>query len=115
MLVLLGSSSACLARASPPRANLDITLEDGRLSAAVRSALLNDAELGAREIAVEARGGIVALSGSVRSQQEAHKAEALTRAVPGVKEVKSTLTVGGQPYSLSAIRGPHSAARYSRS
>ncbi len=83
----------CTRGPAPPAGRLGISLEDGRISAAVRTALLNDPELGLRAIAVEVRRGTVALSGVVRSTDEAERAERLVRAVDGVREVQSSLRI----------------------
>jgi hyperosmotically inducible protein len=70
-----------------------VTLEDGRLSAAVRTALLNDPQLGLRRIAVEARLGVITLSGAVRTSEEVQRAEKLARSVAGVRDVQSALRI----------------------
>jgi osmotically-inducible protein OsmY len=70
-----------------------VTLEDGRISAAVRTVLLNDPELGLRRITVEVRMGVVTLSGAVRTLEEVQRAERLARSVAGVRELKSVLRI----------------------
>ena len=62
--------AGCARGAPAPRGTVGVTLEDGRLSAAVRTALLNDPQLGLRKIAVETRLGVVTLTGSVEYQEE---------------------------------------------
>ncbi len=93
VLASLGSLVACSRGPSAPIGTIDVSLEDGRISAAVRTALLNERDLGVREIAVESRRGVVTLSGTVRSADEAQRAETLAREVKGVREVKSALRV----------------------
>ena len=70
-----------------------MTLEDGRLSAAVRTVLLNDPQLGLRKIAVETRLGVVTLTGSVSTQEEVERAQRLAASVAGVREVQSSLKI----------------------
>ena len=85
--------TGCARGPAPPRGTVGVTLEDGRISAAVRTALLNDAQLGLRRIAVEARMGIVTLSGAVRTSDEVQRAVQLARSVVGVREVQSMLRI----------------------
>jgi BON domain len=86
----------CCGAASSPIGRLDISLEDARLSAAVRTALLNDRELGVRRISVESHNAIVTLSGTVLSVHEAERAVMLARSRDGVRDVKSDLRVVGE-------------------
>jgi hypothetical protein len=76
---------------SRPIGRLEISLEDARLSAAVRTALMNDRELGRRRISIDARDGVVILSGTVGSVYEAERAVTLARSCHGVRDVKSSL------------------------
>ena len=83
----------CARGAAPPLGTVGVTLEDGRLSAAVRTALLNDPQLGLRKIAVETRLGVVTLTGSVSTQEEVERAQRLAASVAGVREVQSSLKI----------------------
>lgn len=76
-------------------------IEDARLVVRVKTALVNDAELGPRLIEVRVARGVVTLTGMVGSTAEADRAVTLTRGVPGVVEVRSQLAVG-QPSELRA-------------
>ena len=93
VLAILIGITGCTRGAPPPRGTVGVTLEDGRISAAVRTVLLNDPELGLRRIAVEARMGVVTLSGVVRTLEEVQRAERLARSVAGVRELKSVLRI----------------------
>ena len=64
---------------------------DAQTAARVKTALVNDPDLGVRTIEVTVAGGVVRLSGRVRSQAELDRAVVLARAVPGVARVESTL------------------------
>jgi osmotically-inducible protein OsmY len=69
------------------------SFEDASIVARVKTALLNDLEVGRRGIAVEASRGYVRLSGRVRSAAEIVKAVQIARGVPGVLDVTSLLQV----------------------
>lgn len=74
---------------------------DAQTAARVKTALVNDPDLGVRAIEVTVAGGVARLSGRVRSQVELDRAVALTRAVPGVSRVESALRLGADPASTS--------------
>ena len=62
--------SSCAHGAAPPVGTVGITLDDARVAAAVRSALLADPDLGLRAITVDVDRGVVSLSGVVRTEEE---------------------------------------------
>jgi hyperosmotically inducible protein len=72
---------------------VDQTSDDAMTTAAVKTALLNDAQAGTMKIDVDTANGVVTLSGVVASQPDAERAIALARQAPGVKDVKSVLQV----------------------
>lgn len=92
-LVLLCAATACARGPNARAGTLGISLDDGRIAAAVRTALLNDRDLGVREIAVDVRQGVVALSGQVRTPDEAQRAATVARSVPGVRDLTSSISV----------------------
>lgn len=92
-LVLLCASTACARFPNARAGTVGISLDDGRIAAAVRTALLNDRELGVREIAVDVRQGVVSLTGQVRSTDEAQRAATVARGVPGVRDLTSSISV----------------------
>lgn len=69
------------------------TIDDAGITAQVKTALLNDSEVGGLRIDVDTSKGLVTLSGVVKSKAEADKAVAIARKVDGVRDVKSTLQV----------------------
>ena len=93
-LVAILGVSACAHGAAPPVGTVGITLDDARVAAAVRSALLADPDLGLRAITVDVDRGVVSLSGVVRTEEEAARAATVSGRAAGVREVKSGLKVG---------------------
>jgi len=94
LVTVLGVASSCAHGAAPPVGTVGITLDDARVAAAVRSALLADPDLGLRAIAVDVDRGVVSLSGVVRTEEEAARAATVSGRAAGVREVKSGLKVG---------------------
>jgi len=70
------------------------TIDDATITARVKTALLNDPQVGGLKIDVDTTKGIVTMSGIVKSPAEADRAVQLARQQTGVKDVKSTLQVG---------------------
>jgi hyperosmotically inducible periplasmic protein len=93
-LIALCVLSACVRGPNPPRGTVGISLDDARIAASVRSAILNDPALGLRDIAVEVSRGVVVLSGTVSTEDEAQRAARAARGATGVRDVKSALKVG---------------------
>lgn len=69
------------------------TIDDATITTQVKTALLNDPDVGGLRIDVDTAKGLVTLSGVVRSTAERDKAIALARRVSGVTDVKSTLQI----------------------
>jgi hyperosmotically inducible protein len=88
-------AAACAARLNPA------ATEDAQLAMRVKTAIVNDAVVGVRPIEVRSEGGIVRLTGSVASQDEARQAVEIARSVAGVREVRSELAVA-TPRQLEA-------------
>jgi hyperosmotically inducible protein len=68
-------------------------LDDPTITARVKTVLLNDTQISATKIDVTTSGGIVTISGSVRSAAEEARAIELARGVTGVRDVKSALQI----------------------
>ncbi len=71
------------------------TIDDATITTRVKTALLNDQDVDATRIDVSTTAGVVTLSGEVRSKGDADRAVQVTRAVPGVKDVREALKVTG--------------------
>jgi hyperosmotically inducible protein len=72
------------------------TIDDATISTRVKTALLNDPAVGARPIDVTTFGGVVTLSGTVRTAVERDRAVAVAHRINGVSDVKSTLQIQPQ-------------------
>jgi hyperosmotically inducible protein len=66
-------------------------IDDAAITAAVKTALLNDHEIAGWTIDVDTAQGVVTLSGMVRSSREEQRAIELVRGVAGVRDVRSQL------------------------
>ena len=69
------------------------TIDDATITTRVKTALLNDPDVGGLRIDVDTFKGVVTLSGRVKTKDEEAKATALARKISGVTDVKSTLQV----------------------
>lgn len=69
------------------------TIDDATITTRVKTAMLNDPDVGGLRIDVDTFKGVVTLSGRVKSQGEKNQAIALARMVDGVAEVKDALQV----------------------
>src|SRR5512132_434660 len=65
------------------------TIDDATITTRVKTALLNDPDVGGLRIDVDTTMGVVTLNGVVKSKDEEAKAIALARKIGGVKDVKS--------------------------
>jgi hyperosmotically inducible periplasmic protein len=69
------------------------TIDDTSITTRVKTAMLNDPQVGGLRIDVDTFKGAVTLSGRVKSGAEREKALKLARNVSGVTEVKDALQV----------------------
>jgi osmotically-inducible protein OsmY len=67
---------------------------DSMVTASVKKAIFDDKSLKVTDISVATEGGVVALSGAVKSEKERVRAAEVARRVEGVKRVKNELRVG---------------------
>jgi hyperosmotically inducible protein len=68
-------------------------VDDGVITAKVKSALISDPNVAARDVNVETRQGVVQLAGFVDSSAQKSKASEVTRRIAGVKQVDNQLEV----------------------
>ena len=104
-LIVLAFVAGCTTAIDP------LAIADAQTAARVKTALVNDPDLGARTIEVRVVRGVVLLSGRVVTQAEADRAVALARAVDGVADVRATLQVGDQ----AAVSTPDGTSQSARS
>jgi hyperosmotically inducible protein len=79
---------------SPEQRTTGQVVDDGAVTARVKTALAREAGLGeAMNVNVNTYRGVVQLSGFVESEQVARRAEEIAKAVDGVQSVKNDLRV----------------------
>jgi hyperosmotically inducible protein len=104
---LLGIGLVALSMAAGCRHLVDpAAVADAELAARVRTALVNDPELGLRPLSVQVRRGVVHLAGRVASAEEAARLERLVRSVAGVVDVELAVHVGTDPLPPRPPRRP---------
>lgn len=77
--------------------SLDDKLEDARVEARVKQALVQERSLRVFEFEVAVARGRVTLQGDVNTRDEYDEAARTARRVEGVAEVQNDVTVGGEP------------------
>jgi hypothetical protein len=92
LALLVAAAAIACSRPIDPR-----LIEDAQLAARVKTAIVNDAEIGTRLIEVRVAGGVVRLSGTVASSAEADRAVTLARSVGGVVKVESEIQIRSRP------------------
>ncbi len=88
-----------LLQACAPTATRESTgeyVDDSAITAKIKTKLLGDPIVSGFAVSVETFRGRVVLSGFVNSQAQIDRAIALTREVPGVREVQSALVIKGK-------------------
>ncbi len=92
ILAVLAGGSGCAARSGAP-AGGDV-VADAQTAVRVKTALVNDLELGTLPIDVQAVGGVVTLHGTVAEEAQIERALTVARGVAGVARAVSALEVG---------------------
>jgi hyperosmotically inducible periplasmic protein len=82
---------ACGGSGAPAARPVSVTFDDATVTTRVKTALLNDPNVGARQIDVSSTNGVVTLSGVVKTEAEIARAIEIAKTIGGVKEVQSTL------------------------
>ncbi|MEZ5293497.1 MAG: BON domain-containing protein [Vicinamibacterales bacterium] len=94
LLVCLGVLAAVTTAPGCAPAVSALRIEAAHAEARVKTALVNDPDIGTRVINVRMLGTVAQLTGRVESQAEAARAVALARAVGGVTGVDNRLQIG---------------------
>jgi hypothetical protein len=81
-------------------------IADAQTAARVKTALVNDPDVGGRAIEVQVAAGIVTLSGRVQTAREAARVQELARSVEGVVGVRTNLQVGVEAPAPAEGQGP---------
>lgn len=98
MIVLAAVAAGCSSTINPA------FVRDAKLGASVKTALVNDPQVGTIPIEVRAIGGVVRLTGRVTSDAQRQHAISLAKAVPGVTEVIPDLHIGAaEPSPPAAV------------
>ncbi|HTI38264.1 MAG TPA: BON domain-containing protein [Vicinamibacterales bacterium] len=95
VLICPVASAGCGASSGGAASHAMSTTDDATISTRVKTALLNEPGVNATAINVATASGVVTLSGQVKSADEEQKAVATAKRIPGVRDVKSELKVGG--------------------
>ena len=75
----------------------DQPVDDSVITATVKERFVKDKQVRARNIEVKTVNGVVELSGTAGSKQEASRAASIARKVKGVKSVKNDIQVSAKP------------------
>lgn len=94
--LLLGAglaTTACGGGAAMSGGTVAGSVDDATLSTRVKTALLNEPDLGALRIDVNTEDGVVNLVGTVSTPGEEQRAVAVAKGIRGVRDVRSSLKV----------------------
>ena len=106
--VVMVMITACLLSAC--RTAFDFAaVQDAQTSAQIKTALINDPELGSTTIEVSVVHGVAHLSGRVKTEADAERARGIARSVPGVRDVQLDLKVVGDSASAASVPSSESA------
>jgi len=99
--------ACCLIAASGCAPVINTTLPDAALTAAVTTALLNSDDIDGTLVSVRTQNSVVHLDGTQPSPEAVHRVLAIVRRVEGVRDVQSSIEVGGE----AAKNYDHSSTR----
>ena len=91
--LLLGALIAGLAGCAHGGEQTGAYLDDSWITLKVKSEMVSDKQVHARDISVNTTKGVVTLSGTAANWEESSKAAEIARRVPGVKEVENDLRI----------------------
>jgi len=84
--------AGCAARTANPQA-----IDDALTAARIRTALVNDPQLGSRAIEVRVTAGVAHLNGGEFTEAEGARLQQIVRAVAGVTDVQATVETAAAP------------------
>ena len=87
--------AGCASGGGGKTARVNQTIDDATVQTRVKTAILNDPQVGGDQIDVQSENGVVTLSGVIKAPEHEARAAELARKVGGVKDVKTTLKVQG--------------------
>jgi hyperosmotically inducible protein len=90
---LIGGGAAGGYKAATDPRSVGTMMDDATITGKVKTKMIEDSEVKARNIDVDTLNGEVTLTGMVASAQEQSRAMELARSVPGVKSVKNNLQI----------------------
>ncbi len=96
MLIRIAVLTTLLAAAGCATA-IDTTMADATITAAVKTALLNDTTIDGTLVTVETSGGVVRLGGTQPTEEAAAAVVSIVRRVEGVRDVQSEIVVSPDP------------------
>jgi hypothetical protein len=101
LVLLLGG---CAAKTTDPA-----VIDDARLAARVKTAIVNDPAVGAYAIEVRVASGVASLSGRVPTQADIARVVEIARGVEGITNVRANLQIGADPSPAVEERLPPGA------
>jgi hyperosmotically inducible protein len=93
VVVLFAAVPPVLAGCGPKEVVSRVDFDDATISTQVKTAILNDAEVGGLPIDVATVKGVVTLSGVVKTGEQRDRVVAIARQVGGVMDVRSELKI----------------------
>jgi osmotically-inducible protein OsmY len=87
--------AACMGGGPKPTAHVNQTIDDATVQTRVKTAILNDPQVGGDQIDVQSQNGVVTLTGVIKAPEHEARAADLARKVQGVTDVKTSLKVQG--------------------
>ena len=91
--LLLGMAAAVVGLAGCASTGGNSYFDDAGITMRVKRAIYNEPNLKVMDVSVRTEGGVVELSGAVKSRAERTKVAEVARRVEGVKRVKNDLTI----------------------
>jgi osmotically-inducible protein OsmY len=85
--------SGCASGGGKSTAHVNQTLDDATVQTRVKTAILNDPQVGGDQIDVQSVNGVVTLSGVIKAPEHEARLADLARKVSGVKDVKTSVKV----------------------